>query len=200
MPAVSDEFDSSKLGLQWQWQANAQITWYSLTARLGSIRLFAVTTPQTTEYDHAPHLLLQKFPAPSFAVTTLVDFSESREGDEAGLMVFGSSHAWIGLRRTPTGLYLVQVAHSDAHQASRPLEPDPITAPSQQIFLRVTVSAQARCRFAFSSDGYTFTSFGSEFQATAGKWVGAKVGLFASARSGHATSGHADFDFFRVTG
>jgi len=53
--------------------------------------------------------------------------------------------------------------------------------------------------FAFSVDGAKFTAAGKDFQATAGKWVGAKVGLFASAGVGPASGGHADFDFFRFT-
>jgi len=68
----------------------------------------------------------------------------------------------------------------------------------------VTVASGAKCRFAFSHDGDSFTAFGDEFQATAGKWVGAKVGLFASGApelpaEASAKAGHADFDFIRFT-
>jgi len=79
-----------------------------LGARPGSLRLFAVTASGAVGYYDAPHLLLQKFPAPAFTVTTLLDFSTTRVGDEAGLMVFGYSYAWIGLRRTSSGLLLVR--------------------------------------------------------------------------------------------
>lgn len=198
-PATSDEFDAPQLGRQWQWQANPQSAWSSLTARPGSLRLTTVTAPATPGYYDAPHLLLQKFPAPAFSVTTVLDFSAAREGNEAGLIVFGYSYAWIGLRRTLAGLRLVQVTHLDAHQASPSVESAAMAAPSNKIFLRVTVSAAATCCFAYSADGASFTAFGSELSATAGKWVGAKVGLFASAGSGQAGVGYADFDFFRVT-
>jgi hypothetical protein len=110
-----------------------------------------------------------------------------------------ADYAWIGLRRTATGVRLIQVANVDAHQSGCEREAASIVAPGQKIFLRVTVVSDAKCRFAYSHDGESFTAFGDEFQATVAKWVGAKVGLFASTAPGHPASGHADFDFFRVT-
>ena len=72
---------------------------------------------------------------------------------------------------------------------------------SFKVFLRVTVNSQANCRFSYSLDGEPFTPIGDEFTASAGQWVGAKVGLFAT--SGPVLpsdkKGHADFDFFRLT-
>jgi beta-xylosidase len=198
-PATSDDFDSPRLGLQWQWQANPRAAWYSLTARPGSLRLAAVVAPSTRGYFDAPHLLLQKFPAPTFTATALLDFYGSREGDEAGLIVFGGSYAWIGLRRPQAGVSLIQISHPEAHRSSLPVASAAIAAPSEKIFLRVAVSADSTCRFAFSVNGHLFTDFGSELQATAGKWVGAKIGLFASADSAQVILGYADFDFLRVT-
>ena len=206
-PAASDEFASPQLGRQWQWQANPRAGWHSLTANPGWLRLACLASPAgcegapsrpTSRYD-APNLLLQKFPAPAFTVATALDFSGAREGDEAGLMVFGNSHAWIGLRRTPSGVRVVQGIHLDAHQSGREREAASVAAPGLSVVLGVTVARDAKCRFACSFDGKAFSAFGEEFQATAGKWVGAKVGLFATTASGRPGSGYADFDFFRLT-
>jgi beta-xylosidase len=41
IPATSDEFDSEKLGLQWQWHANHEDSWASLKDRPGYLRLFS---------------------------------------------------------------------------------------------------------------------------------------------------------------
>jgi beta-xylosidase len=198
-PASSDEFNTPQLGLPWQWQANPPPACFSLTAQPGSLRLAAVAVPAAPSLYNAPHLLLQKFPAPAFTATTALDFSGARVGDEAGLIVFGYSYAWLGLRHTSAGRQLVQITHLDAHQSPAPIESASLAATAAQVRLRVTVSADAKCRFAYSFDGHAFTAFGSEFQATVAKWVGAKVGLFASAASASATPGHADFDYFRIT-
>lgn len=208
-PAASDEFTSSQLAPQWQWQANPRTTWHSLAARSGWLRLTAVErTAGSSRYD-APNLLLQKFPAPAFTATTRLDFAGAREGDEAGLMVFGYSYAWIGLRRKASGVQLIQGINIDAHEAGAERDSMAIAWTEPQVFLRVSVAYDASCRFAFSPDGLLFSPCGEEFQATVGKWVGAKVGLFASAAPGgrglrapasaSTSEGVVDFDFFRVT-
>ena len=198
-PATSDEFDSQKLGLQWQWQANPRAGWYSLTANPGSLRLTAVAVPSATSRYDAPNLLLQKFPAGAFTATTALDLSGACEGEEAGLIVFGYSYGWIGLRQTATGVRLIQVTNVDAHKQSPERESASVAVSTRKIFLRVTVATDAKCRFAYSLDGKAFIAFGDELQATVAKWVGAKVGVFAATTLGNATPGHADFAYFRIT-
>jgi len=198
-PDTSDEFDAATLGLQWQWQANPQPGWCSLTANPGSLRLVCVATTAATSLYDAPNLLLQKFPAPAFTATTVLDLATSRDSDRAGLIVFGYSYAWIGLRKTPTGIRLVQITNVDANKPNAERETASVGVKSPRVFLSTTVGVDASCRFAYSEDGKTFIPIGVEFKATVGKWVGAKIGLFAAAASSAAPSGHADFDFFRLT-
>src|SRR5262249_38094582 len=114
VPATSDEFDAAPLGLQWQWQANPRPEWLSLTAKRGALRLMPVTAPTKRSLYDAPNLLMQKFPAPAFTATTALDLSAAADGTEAGLMVFGYSYGWIGLRREGGATKLVQVLHPEA--------------------------------------------------------------------------------------
>jgi beta-xylosidase len=44
-PQTSDEFTAESLGLQWQWQANFDKNWFSLSANPGWLRLKAVSLP-----------------------------------------------------------------------------------------------------------------------------------------------------------
>jgi beta-xylosidase len=215
-PATSDDFDYSALGLQWQWQANSRPDFFSLSAHPGSLRLACLAAPSATGLYNAPNLLLQKFPAPAFTATTTLNLSAAADGDEAGLIVFGYSYAWIGLRKTAAGLRVVQMTNKDANKDGAEVESGAFDAKSDSIEVRVTVAADGKCRFAYSADEKSFTPFGNEFQATVSRWVGAKVGVFAAAApavgkgegSGGAKSGlpseafgkdgHADFDWFRV--
>jgi len=198
-PATSDEFNDTTLGLQWQWQANPRPDFFSLTANPGSMRLSCLAAPSATSLYDAPNLLLQKFSAPTFTATTVLDFSgASHTGDEAGLMIFGYSYAWIGLRRTAEGLRLVQVANVDANKPKAEREVAALEAKPGKVFLRVAVDADAKCRFAYSSDGKSYMPLGDEFQATVARWVGAKVGLFAAGAPNSSSPGYADFDWFRL--
>ncbi|TAL06023.1 MAG: glycosyl hydrolase 43 family protein [Verrucomicrobia bacterium] len=182
-PATSDEFNSSKLGLQWQWHANHRHDWYSLTARPGWLRLFGQAVPQN-QLLRAPHLLLQKFPAREFTVEAQLDFSGGRAGDEAGLIIMGRAHAAIALRKTEFGTQLVfrnggeQLFDETANNTVR---------------FRVVVQEAGVCDFSYVGAEGHWTAMPTTFQAQAGVWIGAKLGLFA------AGQGHADFDYFRFT-
>jgi beta-xylosidase len=194
-PQTSDEFDGSALGLQWQWNANPEPEWASLTARPGFLRLACVPSEDANLYD-CPNLLLQKFPAPAFTVTAKLEFSPAGPGESAGLIVFGYDYAWIGLRSGARGARLVQVAFKNAEASLGSATEASADAAPGPVYLRVSVDANGRCRFSYGGDGVNFAPLGAAFEASVDRWVGAKVGLFASA--GSATGGHADFDWFRV--
>jgi len=146
----------------------------------------------------APNLLLQKWPAPAFMVTTALDFSRALDGESAGLVVFGQDYAWLGLRKTATGLRLVLNVAKDAKNGARQLESAGLDAESPVVYLRVTVGGGGKCRFSVSADKSRFTPIGDEFVARPGVWVGAKVGIFALARPDAAKTGYADWAWFRV--
>jgi beta-xylosidase len=174
------------LGLQWQWQANSQPHWHSLTPRPGWLRLFAQPVQENNLYA-APHLLLQKFPGPEFTVDAKLEISSGT----AGLIVFGCDYAWIGVRDGK----LVQVTVREAHRQPRFTESVASDRLSGVVQLRVRVTEGAACAFAFSIDGENYSALGEPFKASVAQWVGAKVGLFASGASGD----FADFDHLRVT-
>lgn len=195
VPATSDEFDSPALALQWQWQANPRADWYSLTAQPGKLRLYGQPAPKLGNIYDAPWLLLQKFPAPEFSVTTKLEFAPKADGDNAGLLVFGADYAWIGLQQINGSPAIVSVTRREAANGEPQqvtVVPGPAAGP---VWLRVTVTAGGKCRFSYSHDGRDFTSVAAEgFTAKAGRWVGAKVGVFTSGAVGVS----ADFDWFHV--
>jgi beta-xylosidase len=200
VPPTSDDFKHSAPGLQWQWQANPRPGWISLDAPEGVLRLRCVPLAQADSHWVAPHLLLQKFPALEFSATTRLRFAPSADGDTAGLMVFGYDYAWLGLRRTASGTRLVLVRCEKAQERGRETETASVEMPQNDgiIHLRVEVEDGGLCRFSWSADGSSFTSLGAPFQATVSRWVGAKVGIFASAAPGHESAGVADFAAFEV--
>jgi len=201
VPATSDDFDGTALGLQWQWQANPRAEWASLSASPGSLRLACVSLSKPDTHWLAAHLLLQKFPAPAFTATAVVRFSPEQVGDTAGLMVFGYDYAWLGLRQDENGLKLALMTCKAAQRDGREVEAATAVVPAGvEIHLRVEVSEGGLCQFAWSTDGANFEKIGGAFQATESRWVGAKVGIFASAAShaGATSGGHAHFEEFTV--
>lgn len=199
-PVESDEFDGAKLGLQWQWQANPQPGWALPAPNTGTLRLTCVD-PQRELHNlwDASNLLLQKFPGPAFTVTTKLTFTGLNDGERAGLVVFGSDYATLALERRGTDVVLTQNVCRGASTGAHEKELAAVRAPSSTLYLRARVLDGGRTEFTFSHDGSAFTSIGEPFQAQPGRWVGAKIGLFAL--RGHEPGrevGYADVDWFRV--
>lgn len=200
-PVESDEFNDHSLGLQWQWQANPQATWAFTNPAKGVLRLYTHKIPEEAKnlWD-VPNILLQKFPADEFMATAKVTFTPNPklENEKTGLVIMGLSYADIFIRSKKDGLYLIQGVCEKADKGATEKETAVTKLKSNTAYLRVTVTAAAKCQFSYSTDGKTFISAGPVFTATSGKWIGAKVGLFASRDTETNDSGWADYDWFRV--
>nr|WP_261360730.1 glycoside hydrolase 43 family protein [Aeoliella straminimaris] len=186
----TDNFDTPTLGLQWQWHANHHDDWYSLDAEPGRLRLFAQPASGGRLSD-APHLLLQKFPCQQFTATTHLSLPQDGTSVSAGLVVVGATYAGLLVSRQGDRLQ-VQRVQSDASDELVVL-PDASSSDESVVWLRVEVHGDATCLFSYSGDGQSFTSLGGSFQATAGKWIGAKVGIVCT-----GDESHADFHSFQV--
>ena len=189
VPQTSDEFRAGKLGRQWQWHANHETTWYSPAARPGWLRLI-VPASVRTNLAEAPNLLLQKFPARSFAVETRLDFSALPRGAEAGLVVMGRAHAALAIRREEDSFQIIfRVDDQERFRAG--ILPTPID-------LRVRVGEAGACEFSYGTNG-EFSGVPETFLARAGVWIGAKTGIYCVKAHPLPTHGHADFDHFRFS-
>ncbi len=199
-PAESDEFDSASLGLQWQWQANPQSAWYALMKQTGFLRLFAINSPeQQINLAYVYNVLLQKFPAPDFTATTKIKLTANSDGKRAGLVIMGSDYASVYITKKNQQSYVVQAICTNALQNGKEQVVEEQPVQTDAVSLRVKVSSpDARCQFSYSVDGNRFEPLGNEFKAKPGKWIGAKVGLFAVSPVDTGPDGYADFDWFHI--
>jgi len=181
--------------------ANPKATWYFLNPSKGYIRLFSDKLPDSAKnLWEAPNVLLQKFPADEFMVTTKMNFvpNKNLENEKAGLAIMGLSYANLSLKSKKDGIYLVYSVCKDAAQGKAENETVISKLSSSEIYLRVIITKGAKCNFYYSRDGETYTKAGDEFTAEVGRWIGAKVGIFCSRETQINDSGWADFDWFRI--
>jgi beta-xylosidase len=197
-PPDSDEFNENRIGLQWQWQANPGSNWMLPAGALGVVRLFNVPLPEGFQnFWDVPNLLLQKFPSPEFTATTKVTFTPRAADEKTGLIVMGLDYAYLSVRKTPDGLVISQTICRNADKHSPERESAATTISADTVYLRVRVSKDAMTEFSYSTDSTTFTTVGEKFPARQGRWIGAKVGIFAVRTGSARESGYADFDWFR---
>jgi beta-xylosidase len=200
-PPDSDEFDGTTLGRQWQWMANPKGTWAFMNTAKGALRLFSDKADSAKNLWGYPNVLLQKFPADEFMVTTKMTFTpnERLENEKAGLVIMGFSYASLALKSSKDkNVNLVYTLCKDAEKGKTETEKVITKMSSSTVYFRVKVTNGGKCRFSYSLDGNNFTDVGDEFTAEVGRWIGAKVGLFCTRQTQINDSGFADFDWFRV--
>lgn len=209
-PVESDEFDTRKLGLQWEWHANYQDV-FGFTTNMGYVRIYGhELSPHFKNFWEVSNLLMQKFPAEEFTATAKLKVSAKDDGQLSGLIIMGWDYSWIGVEKQGEKFLLKQAVCKDAEQGnleqvstlavlepSRKFEAGLFPNYEREIYIRVHVDKGAYCRFSYSLDGKKFTEAGTLFKARQGKWIGAKVGMFSVTPHGKER-GWLDVDWFRV--
>jgi beta-xylosidase len=203
-PNRSDDFAGTSLGPQWHWQANPHQEWARLPGD-GTLHL-AVRAVDRGNLRELPSVLTQQLPGGPSEVTTSLSLDSAAPGARAGLVVLGRDYAWIGLEQAVTGLHLVCRRMGTANAE------DGMTAPTVLrrsldsarggpiASVRATTDAIGLVTFSWSIDGRaTWHQLELPFQAAAGQWIGAEIGLFACApvaaggQRGEDTQGSAVF-------
>lgn len=216
-PVESDEFNESKLGLQWQWNANPKSNFGFPAGRsYGFIRLYNVPVPEgSNNFWQIPNLLTQKFPAPNFTASTKFTFTPRTDDEETGIIVTGIDYSYLSVKKTTQGLVVSQTKCIDAEHGKAEQKIGNVVVKSATLYFKVTITnaapdnkqvhnaentdyGNALCNFSFSEDGITYKPIGEPFEAKKGKWVGAKVGIFATRHGKTYETGYADYDWFRI--
>lgn len=186
----SDDFTGPKLLPVWQWNHNPVNAKWSLTAKLGSLRLHTLPASQ---FLWAKNTLTQRAIGPVSVATAELDASGLQPGDTAGLALVNMPFATLGVVRTDAGLVLRRY-----DQFSNESLDQPLTSP--RIWLRATGDYDEDfAHFSYSTDGKTFTDIGGLIRLPyqLKTFQGTRLGLFAFNTAGKE-GGHADFASFTV--
>ncbi|KDQ66495.1 glycoside hydrolase 43 family protein [Streptomyces sp. NTK 937] len=195
-PACDDDFPGGRYGTQWQWTADPWPEW-TTTHPGDGLRLTCVRTAYAHDLRVLPNILVQRLPAEEFTVEVDLALRGGVPGAGAGLAVLGDAFSWIGLEAGEDGTPLLVHRYAEGVAEHERDAAHPRAAPSGTARLRVEVTAGARCRFhADTGDG--FRPSGQVFAATPWRWVGALLGLFATAPPGTGPAGTAHFTAFRT--
>lgn len=198
-PPDSDEFNTPKLGLQWQWHANEKLYWGFPTS-MGHYTLFCRPVPENAKnFMDIPNLLLQKFPAEEFTATAKMTFNARFDEEQTGLMVMGLDYSYLNVEMKDGALTLSQINCFKADQNGKESTIDSVDLKSNTFYLRVRVEAGGICNFSYSENGKKFKPLGNAFQSREGKWIGSKIGFFALRKGIINDAGSVDIDWFRIS-
>lgn len=185
----SDAFDSSRLGVQWSWNHNPDDTAWSLTARPGFLRL---TAGPAQHLVTARNTLTQVLQGPGSRITTRIVFDRMRDGQRAGLTLFGVRPSWIGIVRDGGETRLTLAV--EGKETTGPA----LTVP--MIDLRAEVGLGQKVAYSYSIDGgKSFKAMGAPIPlATFSWWKGSRPALFTFSKAPGGVGGSIDVDWFRV--
>jgi endoglucanase len=197
-PPTSDDFASSTLGLQWQWNHNPDNTRWSLTERPGWLRLKAT---QSAGFWTARNTLTQKGQGPWSRGEVKFDLQNLQPGDICGFGTLGKYSAHIAVNcDNDESLFLSMIVlqdttggiQTDTRVTSVPIQSDIIMLRTDLDFENDT----GICSYSF--DGVIWTPLGGEFPLAfdwqTGTFQGEKFAIFCY--NPYPTGGYVDVDSF----
>jgi len=210
---VDGEYDcnGSYLNLAWQWNHNPDNRYWSLTERPGWLRLKAMLNGAVEDRHilNARNTLTQRTFGPHSSAVTLLDVSNMKDGDEAGLTLFAAKYGSIGVKMEGGSKYIVTTLSNDwrsghitnagRESARVPLEGNRIYLKAAGDFTVANLHDVNPGNFFYSYDGETWEKLGGTLNmiySIPNHFMGYRFGLYNFAKT--SEGGYVDFDFFRL--
>ena len=196
---ASDEFNRRKgeraLPLVWQWNHNPVNDLWSVSAHNGFLRL--TTGRIDTLFVQARNTMTQRTIGPECSGSTLIDVSNMKEGDFAGLALLQRKFGLVGVKFS-NGAKLVVMVNS---QSGKPVEEESIPLTQKTAYLKAECDFNDRrdvAYFYYSLDGKTWKPVGNQLKMeySMPHFMGYRYGLFNY--SSKNPGGFVDFDWFHI--
>lgn len=182
----SDDFDSDKLSVQWQWNYQPRMEKVSLSERPGWLRLKAFVPLQTNNLMYAGNTLTQRsWRTSNNRVIIKMDISNMTDGQKNGLCHFSSQHAAIGVQKEEGNCY-IEYRKNDRIVKGPKLS-------GSYIWLKSRWGLDGRSQFYYSFDGDHFIPFGEPYQLVWGNYRGDRLGIYCF--NDKEESGFVDIDY-----
>lgn len=197
-PDDSDFFDSDKLGLQWQWNANYKEEWYKVGN--GKLTLYAQKCDPKLQLCDVPNLLIQKWPAPEFKISTCLHLDNMKDADVAGMVSQCGHYTCIAVRKSGDRIFMEQrTGKWTPEMKDRKPETRKVLGEVEgnTIYICMKVKGSEEVSFEAGIGEDELKSVGETVSAVPGRWVGVKAGLFAvNEAEGMSAAGRVDSDYF----
>jgi beta-xylosidase len=192
---TSDDFSSSVMKLEWQWNHNPDNNNWSLTERPGYYRI--KTSRTDAQVVNARNTLTQRSFGPKCSGRIAMDASGMKDGDVAGLCAFQYGYGYVGFKKSGTSLSVVMV---NARNGT-PTEITSTPISQSRVYLRVDMDFTNRtdkATFFYSLDSLAWIPIGNTLQMSYDlkHFVGYRFALFNYATKN--VGGYADFDWFEI--
>ncbi len=196
----SDDFKRSKkdkdLPLVWQWNHNPDNSLWSVRERKGYLRL--KTGRIDSNFVQARNILTQRTIGPESTGSTLLDLSNIKEGDFAGLCLLQKEFGLVGVKLENGTKKIVMVRAPKG----QPKEVQSVTLNQNKIYFKAECDFRDKtdkAHFFYSLDGKSWIQIGDTINMpyTLPHFMGYRFGLFNYATKN--VGGYVDFDYFHIS-
>ncbi len=199
----NDDFDRKKgepaLPLVWQWNHNPDNSLWTVTERKGFLRL--KTGRIDSLFLKSRNTLTQRTFGPVCSGTTLLDASNMKEGDFAGLTAFQRKFGQVGVKVVNGQKQLFMVSN----KTNKPTELQSIPLTQNKVYLKIECDFRNKidvAKFFYSLDPEDsgWKQIGGELKmeyTLMEHFMGYRFGLFSYATKN--IGGYADFDYFHIS-
>ena len=186
-PQTSDEFSGAQLGPQWEWNHNPDDDHWSLTKRVGYLRLYPT---KATGLLDARNTLTQQMQDESLELTARLELEGMRDGVHAGIAM---------LEKGASGLEVVQDGGKRGLKVfhGSDLGNGPAVT-GKDVVLRLRVQGNEVTYFYSLDGGKSFRQLGEAVPITFSWWKGSRPSLFAYGVQ-ESEDAYVDFDWARYT-
>lgn len=202
--SANDDFESSKLSMQWQWQANPNEKWYSLTKNPGHLRLYALKNEAGREnlLWYMPNLLTQMLQRPDFQVKAELSIGGLQTGDMAGVGILGHCYHSLYVRRLEDEYEIGILEGEVIEDQGAGLAKEKLQAleviQTNHLTVLLEFTNQGTYQFAYQSAGGEQKFCSQVFTARVSTWTGAKLMCFCLNRENRVSGGYLDMKSFHM--
>jgi beta-xylosidase len=199
LPQTSDDFAAATLSPPWEWNYQPRPDKWSLTERRGFLRLRAFGGLEGDNLLKVGNTLTQRaMRASNTAVEVRLELAGLADGQHAGLSHFSAERRPDRPAASSASIGVGQVGTERVLEFSRDgsFTRGPVLT-GDVVWVKSTWGLDGESRFAFSTDGRTFTPFGQPYQLAWGSYRGDRIGLFTF--NNRAANGFVDFGDFQYS-
>ncbi|WP_370457789.1 family 43 glycosylhydrolase [Dysgonomonas sp. 216] len=183
-PQTSDDFSSSQLAVQWQFNHNPVNTHWSLTERPGHLTIKAL---KASKLKDARNMFTQKMMGFFGEASTEINCSRMTEGQRAGLACIGNKYNAIGVERRSSGNFIYIELDGSSQLIVKVTE--------ETVYFKALLNSNSNeFQLYYSLDNVTYTPCKDKFSLGSADWKGSRVGLFSYNTKNE--TGEADFNWF----
>ena len=184
------------LPLVWQWNHNPDNAHWQINRRREYLRI--TTGRVDSDVLQARNMLTQRTFGPYSSASTLVDVSNMKDGDFAGLIALQIQYGFVGIKMEDGQKSVIMVSA----QSEEPVVIESIPLNTNSVHLRIDcdfLDRNDKARFYYSLDGETWTRIGDELQMayTLPHFMGYRFGLFNYATQ--TPGGSVDFKHYHIS-